>query len=273
MDNVANLLHEPAARQVRHTEFQAVSLSGAWLDPLQSSTCSEPPSDECAPPGALAAPPAGPTQAVTRIQRYWRCRSSRGSLRCTRCEEVEVSRGGHVEFHNGRVMQLSSGGLALRMSLVHGFVRTVQCSECSRARHGRGLRRWVSLAGRPQLRGRLLGNGGALLCRLRSCTGAAIEVPDRHGPDEWPVYGTLEQHWRVDEGMRILVAGGDRISWTDLPRVPLVFRSLRILFGLTVIFGPLLLIDPGVIFGPKLFNDPSAILIPVLLVDPPVIFD
>ena len=60
MDNVANLLHEPAARQVRHTEFQAVSLSGAWLDPLQSSTCSEPPSDECAPPGALAAPPAGP---------------------------------------------------------------------------------------------------------------------------------------------------------------------------------------------------------------------
>ena len=63
------------------------------------------------------------------------------------------------------------------------------------------------------------------------------------------------------------------ISWTDLPRVPLVFRSLRILFGLTVIFGPLLLIDPGVIFGPKLFNDPSAILIPVLLVDPPVIFD
>ena len=63
------------------------------------------------------------------------------------------------------------------------------------------------------------------------------------------------------------------ISWTDLPRVPLVFQSLRTLFGLTVIFGPLLLIDPGVIFGPKLFNDPSAILIPVLLVDPPVIFD
>jgi hypothetical protein len=60
MDNVANLLHEPAARQVRHTEFQAVSLNGTWIDPLQSSTCSEPPADECAPPGALAVLPAGP---------------------------------------------------------------------------------------------------------------------------------------------------------------------------------------------------------------------
>ena len=214
IDTYANLMRDSADRLVKRSETMVLLHAGRWTDSAAGGATGPSDTDGLQTvPGSTdaSASAVGPARALAAVAR-WRRLAWRHQVFCSRCSSRCPAGGAMAATAGGRVVRLRFGGLAARMACEHGRVEQLQCAECARSEYGRGAQRWVTLPLPAMARGRLLAGGGELAGLLRDRLGVAVEIPQRDGPAEAQVFGTLEQHRRADGALRVLAAGGRRAN-------------------------------------------------------------